>query len=212
MKLTARDYLIMSVIDRFRYALGRHIKDLCGFQGMRATDRRLKVLCDHGYLTKQRVLYGVPSVYTLSYKAKVLLNVAKKKSHIKTARLLHDIAVLDVVSYLVQNEKILLADIKTERELFSADGFGKVKHRPDFIITAGGKTQAYEIELTLKAKERFHKNVKANYLTYDKQIWVVPKKETKIFKLLALWKTSYSNIEILPYEVFILDSKSPRLN
>lgn len=201
MVLMERDYQIMRVINRFRFCLGRHVKELCDFSGTRTADRRLKILCDNGYLEKRKILYGVPAVYTLTHKAKVMLGVSKRKSNINLGRLLHDIAVLDTASYLVQNQHISLSDVKTEREMFSEDGFGKVKHRPDFIVAGNNMIIAYEIELSLKAKERFHKNVKDNYLNCDKQIWIVPEHETEILKLLTNWQSSYNNIDVLLYEV-----------
>jgi hypothetical protein len=174
---------------------------LCGFTGTRNTDRRLKILCDNGYLKKQKLLYGIPSLYTLTHQAKVLLNVSRKAVNISLARLSHHIAVLDTVVYLVQGNYIKLDEIQTEREMFSADGFGKVKHRPDFIHIKNDIIDAYEIELTLKAKDRFHKNVRENYKNYHRQVWIVPEKETEIFRLLSYWQTSYNNIDIVCYEV-----------
>ena len=206
--LTSRDYLILHLIHRFRFCLGRHIKDLCGFSGSRIADRRLKILCDNGYLQKQKVLYGTPTIYTLTHKAKVLIGVSRKKENIRVERLLHNIAVLDCVVYLVQKKQLTLEEIKTEREMFSADGFGAIKHRPDFIHVEDGTTNAYEVELTLKSIDRFHANIKENYLNYHNQIWIVPQREKKIHQLLSDWQDSYSNLEIIFLEELITNKQN----
>ena len=54
MELTDRDYLILGLVFRFRFCQGRHIKELAGFQGQRATDRRLRTLIDAGYLLRKK--------------------------------------------------------------------------------------------------------------------------------------------------------------
>jgi len=44
MNIVERDYMILRELDRWRFCLGRHIKMLTGFEGVRACDRRLKKL------------------------------------------------------------------------------------------------------------------------------------------------------------------------
>ena len=58
-----RDKLIITTVARFRLALGRQIKSLCGFTGERACDRRLKLLIEEGYLNRERMLYGIAGEY-----------------------------------------------------------------------------------------------------------------------------------------------------
>lgn len=41
-QLNERDLNILNEITKWRFMLGRQIKILCGFQGQRACDRRLK--------------------------------------------------------------------------------------------------------------------------------------------------------------------------
>jgi len=42
MRLVDRDKKIIKEIDRWRVCQGRHIKELAGFDGQRACDRRLR--------------------------------------------------------------------------------------------------------------------------------------------------------------------------
>ena len=44
MRLEDRDLLILSLVHKFKFCLGRHIKALCDFAGARACDRRLVLL------------------------------------------------------------------------------------------------------------------------------------------------------------------------
>ena len=197
MILTDRDYKILREVNRWGYSLGRHIKELCGFEGTRATDRRLKLLIEAGYLERKKILYGVPSVYKLTYKGKILIGANKRTEQVRIERIPHDMAVLDTVCFFVKKYQITTDDIISEKDLHSADGFGNRSHKPDFIFTKGGKKHAVEVELTLKAKERLQKNIRDNYLSYDYQIWVVPEKENKIIKLLNEYQTKYDNLEII---------------
>lgn len=52
-RIVDRDRLIIREIDRWRVCLGRHIKELAGFTGQRACDRRLRKLINAGYIKKK---------------------------------------------------------------------------------------------------------------------------------------------------------------
>lgn len=200
MRLVERDYEILREVERWRCCLGRHVKYLASFTGQRACDRRLKILLDNGYLERKRVLYGIPSIYSLTTKAKKLMGYNLRKDKIKLEQITHDIAVLDTVIYFMSKEKIPLQDIRSEKELHSEDGFGIRTHKPDFVFTRDMQTYAVELELTLKATTRFEKNVKSNFLTYDYQNWVVPHSKIKIKTLLEKYSNTYPNITILELE------------
>ena len=75
------------------------------------------------------------------------------------------------------------------------DGFSNRKHRPDFVI-ADNKNICIEVEMNLKSKDRFTKNIKDNFMEYDKQIWIVPNNKRKIRDILEESKIIYPNIEI----------------
>ena len=203
LRIEKRDFSILRQIYRFRFCLGRHIKALCDFTGARACDRRLKLLIEAGYLERQKVLYGIPSLYYLTKQGKQLLGVSLYQDKNNISRIPHNIGVLDAVCYFKEKYGLALDDIKSEKELHSIDGFGVRKHKPDFVITYQNENIAVEIELTLKAKRRFEENVKSNFLNYDKQIWIVPRNETRITSLLTNWQASYDNIEILLCEEVI---------
>jgi len=203
LRLENRDFSILKELYRWKFCLGRHIKALCDFTGARACDRRLKVLIDAKYIERKKVLYGVPSLYYLTKKGKTLLGVSLYQDRDNIARIPHHIAVLDTVCYFKEKHSLKLEDIKSEKELHSVDGFGVRKHKPDFVIVKDNQNIAVEVELTLKAKRRFEENVKSNFLNYNKQIWIVPRTETKISSLLANWQASYDKIEILVLEEIV---------
>ena len=198
-RLVDRDKKIIKEIDRWRVCQGRHIKELAGFEGQRACDRRLRKLIEAGYVKREKILYGVAGIYRITAKAKKLMKEQLPNAHrkIRIEQLTHDIAVLDTAIFLGQKQGIPFEDITTEIELHRQDGFGVRKHRPDFVFTQNGKTVCVEVELTLKAKHRLDKNIKDNFLVYDRQIWVVPSLGTKIAKILTTSKAEYPNIELI---------------
>jgi len=132
-------------------------------------------LREAGFIDRKRVIYGVPSEYYLTYKGKALLGLAHKLDKIRLEQITHDIAVLDTVMYFFLKKGIPLADILSEKQLHSLDGFGYRKHRPDFVFTKGKKKYCVEVELSPKTKERFEKNMRQNFDTYEVQHWVVPR-------------------------------------
>ena len=87
MVLVDRDYQILREIDRFRFCLGRHIKLLTGFEGQRACDRRLKILIEAGYINRKKILYGIPSVYFLTHKGKMLIGANKRQDKIRVEKI-----------------------------------------------------------------------------------------------------------------------------
>jgi len=200
MRLVERDYLIMREIDRWRFCLSRHIRFLGGFSGQRATDRRLKLLIESGYINRKKIIYGVPYLYYVTYKGKVLNHFPTKQDKIRLEQINHDIAVLDTAIYFLLKENIPLIDITTEKELHSLDGFSIRKHRPDFIFTRDNKKYCVEVELNRKSKERFEKNLQDNFIAYDYQKWVVPHTQIKIIQFLKDNENKYPIINILHLE------------
>ena len=196
-RLVDRDYRIIREIDRWRVCQGRHIRCLAEFDGQRACDRRLRKLIEAGYIKREKILYGVAGIYSNTNKAKQIAEISNTNQKIKVEQIKHDIAVLDTAIYFNEKHGISFQDIRTEIELHRQDGFGVRKHRPDFIFTKNKKTTCVEIELTLKAKDRFENNIKDNFLKYDIQVWVVPNLNTKIADILKKNIPQYQNIKIL---------------
>lgn len=196
MKLVDRDYTIFREVERWRYCLGRHIKVLAGFSSQRSCDRRLRVLLDNGFLCRKKIIYGIPSIYTLPFKSKMLIGANKRQDKIRLDNIVHDIVVLDTAIYFLSKYNISLSDIQTEKQLHSLDGFSTRKHQPDFIFTKNNKTYCVEIELTLKAKDRLVKNISSNFLNFDIQIWIL-EDNPKLIKIINENKLQYPNIEIL---------------
>lgn len=56
---------------------------------------------------------------------------------------------------------------------------------------------------TVKNKNVLENNIKKNYLSYDNQVWVVPKDKTKIWTVLEKSKSTYSNIFLISLEEVI---------
>lgn len=189
----------MREIDRWRVCLSRHIKALVNFSSQRSCDRRIQKLAEMGYISKKKFLYGVPSLYFLTKKGKLLIGVSNYKNSIKIEQIVHDIIVLDTAIYFHTNKKILFSHMKTEKELHSLDGFSNRKHRPDFVFidNQNQKTNCVEIELSAKAKNRLEKNIQDNFMNYEKQFWIVPKQQKKILKILKESSQIYANINMI---------------
>ena len=196
-KLTNRDYQIIKEIERWRITLGRHIKELAGFTGQRACDRRLKKLMEAGYITRKHIIYGVPSIYRLTNKAKLLKPDADTGAKIRIEQITHDIKVLDTAIQFHKENDIPYSDMLTEKELHKIDGYGNRKHHPDFVYSKDGKQICVEVELSLKSKARLEANIKSNFMKYYKQIWIVQNKNDKISKTLEEQILYYPNIEII---------------
>ena len=198
--LVDRDYRILKDIERFRFVLSRHIKLLAGFDGQRACDRRLKALIETGYIDRKKILYGVPSLYYLTHKGKMLIGANKKQDKIRVEKIPHDIAVVETAIYFMLKNGIYSEEIMTEKQINSVSGFGERKHCPDFIIEKDHKKNCVEIELSLKENSRFEKIVEENYLDYNIQFWIVAQSGLKIKKRLENLSEKYQNIEIINLE------------
>jgi hypothetical protein len=173
---------------------------LAGFEGQRACDRRLKILIEAGYIDRKKILYGVPSLYFLTHKGKMLIGANKRQDKIRVEKIPHDTAVVDTVIYFVLKHNISLDKIVTEKEINSQAGFGTRKHVPDFIIESENKKICIEVELSLKSKARFEKIVGDNYLNFSKQLWLVTKSGHKIRNILDNLSAKYPNIGIMNLE------------
>ena len=202
-RLVERDYLIMREIERWRVCLGRHVRHLAGFSGQRATDRRLRVLIDAGYIDRQKILYGVPYIYKLTYKGKVLIYANTRIEQIKIDQIIHDIAVLDTAIYFLLKENLNPEDITTEKELHQKDGFGVRKRRPDFLYKKDNKIYCVEIERTFKSKAKIEENLNNNFREYDGQKWIVPNSQPRIINTIKSNMRKYAFIEILSLEEVI---------
>lgn len=190
--------MIMKEVDRWRVITGRQICSIAGFTGQRACDRRLHKLIEANYLQRQKILYGVPSLYSLAPLGKTLLGIPNRKEKFRVEQIAHDIAVVDTAIFFHEKYRVPYAKITTEKQLHRQDGFSHRKHRPDFVVTQKSKDFCVEIELSMKAKERFKQNVIDNFNNYYGQIWVVPDLQTNIYTFLADMKNSYPNIKIIP--------------
>jgi len=200
-RLLDRDREIIREIDRWRICQGRHIKEIIGFKGQRACDRRLRKLIQAGYIKRERILYGIAGIYKNTSKGAKIEGLAGANSKIRIEQIKHDIAVIDTAIFLNKKHGVPYKNIKTEIQLHREDGFGIRKHRPDLVFKKDNKEICVEIELALKSKERFTNIMKTNFMEYSKQIWIVPNLEDKIAKTLEKNKIAYTNIEIIELSV-----------
>jgi len=198
LELQERDYEILKLVHRFRFCLGRHIQVLCDFSGARASDRRLKLLLEAGYLARRKYLYGVPYMYTLSHKGRILLGVNKREDRIRVDRITHDIYIIEAIIYYALRYGVPISSIESEKELHIKDGFGLRKHQPDFVVNSAGGRVAVEVELNPKPKDRMEENIRENYMKYDRQVWIT--NNSKVKSLLKEFTGEYSNIEVMPLE------------
>ena len=196
-RLVERDYLILKEINRWRVITGKQICKAAGFSGQRACDRRLHKLLIAGILDRKRILYGIPAIYELTPRGKAIIGVPIKNERVRVEQIVHDMVVLDTAIYFSHKYAIAFSDIKSEKQLHKQDGFAVRKHRPDFVFTKNSKSFCVEVELTLKSKERFTKNIIANFTEYHKQIWIVPDSETRIYTFLTEMSALYPNIKII---------------
>ncbi len=199
-RFVERDYEILRETDRWRVITGRQIAEITGFTGQRACDRRLKKLIQAGYLTRQKYLYGFPSIYSLTNTSKTLIHAPKTNAQIRLEQIIHDSYVTDTAIYISKKYDIPFSDITTEKELHRLDGFSNRKHRPDFVYTKNDKTTCVEVELTMKSKNRLERNIKSNFENYDCQLWIVPDQKCNIAKCIYEHQAIYPDILITPLD------------
>lgn len=190
----------LQLIFKWRYCFGRHVKALLGHQSQRTTDRLLSKLVEDGLLERKRILYGYPSLYCLTIKGKKKVGAKPIKEGIRIERIKHDATILDTLPRFIEKFDVELGCVLSERDLKSFDKYSQ-GHIPDFaIIKNNEEVWTVEYELTLKALHRLKFNVVSNYIRFDKQIWVIPRYQVKLFVLLHELKEEYSNIEVVILE------------
>lgn len=199
--MSNQEILILHSIGKFGFLLSRHILQLTGISSKRSLYRKLKRLLDEKYIEKRRILYGVPSLYTLAHKGRMLLGLNKRAYTFKLEQIHHDITVIDVVVLIMKQENITIDKVISERELHSIDGFGTRKHHPDFVYYKDDKSYAVEIELSIKTLYRLEENIKLNYLNYDYQIWFIYKNNQKLKQNMESVLHNYANSSIFYLEV-----------
>lgn len=198
--LQPRDMDVLREVGRWRFLLSRHIRVLAGFPSQRTADRRLHALIAAGYLQRHMVLYGVPALYQLTHKGRMLTGFGKRAEKIRLEQIPHDICVLDVLIFLQAHYAFPFSKVTAEKELHRKDGFGTRKHYPDFLFEMKGKACAVEVELSLKSADRLAKNAQINFLNYDVQFWVISKDSKALKSRLEALRKSYSDIYILYLE------------
>lgn len=196
-KLVERDFRVFQEVNRWRVTLSRHLKTLAGFSSQRTCDRRLKTLIAAGFLRRQKYIYGVPYLYFLTRTAQALIHASTHEPKIRIEQIVHDIAVLDTAIFVHNEKAVPFSDMQTEKELHGLDGFSNRRHRPDFVYEQDGKSVCVEVELSLKARTRLEKNIQSNFSNYEKQLWIVPDRHSKISTILEEQSRIYPDIQII---------------
>lgn len=205
MRVVERDRIIMREIARNGYMTGKQIMLIAGFGGTRATDRRLKKLMDQGWLNRDKKLYGLCGLYTVTAEGMEYfgLNELLRTTNIESINLNeieHNLAAIDSQIYFIRKHSISLEEITTDKEIRRSQGLQIKQHVPDFVINKDGKSIAVEIERTYKGKVRLQKNIEANYTKYDAQYWIVPVARNTIREILQNLSARFPGIEIFELE------------
>lgn len=198
LKLVSRDLEILREVERWRFCLSRQIYDFTSFKSKSAFYRRLKLLVDHGYLTKKRYLYGLPAIYTVTIQAYKELAIPVKNNKVSVGILEHELAVIDCYLYFKDKYKLESNAFQSEREL--RNEFTSSKHYPDIVFKKEDNDYCIEVEFSLKSPNSLERNIKENYLNYEEQFWIIKKEHYRLNKLLEGLKQSYPNIKIILWE------------
>ena len=180
MVLVDRDLELLRAVHKWRFLLERHIKELVEFPTDSICHRRLRKLIEDGFLERRRILYGLPSLYTLTARSRTLGGASNYAPKIRIDQIKHDVKALDLMITLAGKQGIPYKEVLSPRDINSKGGFGGSKHAPDFVI---GEV-AYELELSLKMKERLFKNIQSNFQQYKLQVWIVDRDNPKLISYL----------------------------
>jgi DNA-binding HxlR family transcriptional regulator len=191
---------VLRELDRWRFCLSRHLRFLGGFASQRTCDRRLALLIEAGYIDRRNVLYGLPRLYFLTKLGRTLINATEKTDKFRLEQIHHDIAVLDTAVYFLLKRGVALCGFVTKKELHQGDGYGPRRHRPDFTFQQAELRCAVEVELSTKTRQRLVTNLRAHFMDYDRQVWVVPQAQGGIARVLEENAEIYPNLEIIALE------------
>jgi hypothetical protein len=180
---------------------GRQVRILCNFTGTRACDNRLKKLIDNGYLERRRYIYGVAGLLNITNRAKKTFDIPLPIIEPRLDQIEHDIAVVDAAIYFIKKMGVSQAAIQSERELRHIQGFINRNHLSDFVFTKEEQTYCVEVELHQKARDRLEKNLRQNFMTYDVQLWLIPRGKVKIRRMVEDFSGKYPNVEVMDLEV-----------
>jgi hypothetical protein len=176
-----------------------------GFKCEAICFRRLRKLTEGGLLERKRILYGVPSLYTLTSRSRRLIGASNYAPKIRLEQIHHDALTLDLMIAYTMKKRVAYKDVLSPRDINAADGFGGSRHTPDFVLPAGRERIAFEVELTLKTKDRLFKNIQANFNNYDLQVWLISQHNRKLIDYLAEASIMY------PLEVYYLEELGAKI-
>ena len=171
-RLVERDTLVFKEINRWRVITGKQICILADFSSQRTCDRRLKKLMEYGFLTRKKIIYGLPSIYFLTNQSKALINMPNKPEHLRMEKISHDITVLNTAIY-----------------------FNKIKH--GFIISIhksqGSEYPIVVIPVTMQHYMMLKRNLIYTGVTRGKKLVVLVGEEKALMMAVRDWKTQKRN-------------------
>jgi hypothetical protein len=177
--LTSRDRLLLELAAEHRLILATHAGTLLGTSASAAT-RRLRALCDGGYMSADRLFAGQPTCYQISRTGLQVIASPLPRPRIDVRSYAHDVGLAWL--WLAARDGTFgpLREVLSERTLRSRDGLPRADgeglgapepvgvrlggvgagsrerlHYPDLLlVTPEGGRVAVELELTAKSRAR----------------------------------------------------------
>lgn len=164
--ITERDREIIGLINRFGFITADRLSQVYRISESRIR-RRLKILCDYGFLKHERILHAYPGAYWATREGKELSDSLLTPIRIpRFATFEHELSVFDVFIDFKTRYEDSFTWI-TARELMSnqmaearntKEAFKLLKTKiPDALVLRGDKKFAIEVELSVKGLVRLKK-------------------------------------------------------
>lgn len=178
-ELNERDLSVFRFLSKYRVAKRMAVMSGCGFANMENAHRRMKKLCNYGYLKAHKMYYECPYVYTVT--AKGLREIEDKGKPYKPspATVLHYVGVADCAAWLAGKYGLdPVRDFYSDKDFYHneevIDQYQlQTSHKPDLIFIHRETTYFVEYERTRKRRKLIMENILMNHLSGVKQIWVL---------------------------------------
>lgn len=177
--LNERDLSVFRFLNKYRVAKRMAVMSACGFANMENAHRRMKKLCNYGYLKAHKMYYECPYVYTVTAKGLREIEDTGKPYKPSPATVLHYVGVADCAAWLSNQFKLdPVRDFYADKDFYHNEDVIeqyqlRTSHKPDLIFNHEKTTYYVEYERTRKRKKRIMENILMNCLSGVKQIWVL---------------------------------------
>lgn len=167
MRLTERDLELLRWINGHGFVTARQAADWMG-TCLQAGHRRMGLLHEGGYVTRQRLFHGAERAYWLSALGQqVSGDTLSCPETISPATYRHHWMMVDLAHDLITKTKGQFTPEHRLREQRAIKGVGAEGHVPDGLLKVKSKKPiAIELELTLKGRERLE-GIVEGYLDRD---------------------------------------------